>query len=68
MVVPAISGKSTFINKFINEDRLIVSEIAGTTIDSISIPFEIDGNDYIFIDTAGIRKGYNSYPLPFWIF
>ncbi|MDA9039522.1 ribosome biogenesis GTPase Der, partial [Gammaproteobacteria bacterium] len=54
------AGKSTFINKFINEDRLIVSEIAGTTIDSISIPFEIDGNDYIFIDTAGIRKGYKT--------
>ncbi len=52
------AGKSTFINKFINEDRLIVSEIAGTTIDAISIPFEFDNEQFIFIDTAGIRKGY----------
>ncbi len=52
------AGKSTFINKFINEERLIVSEIAGTTIDAISIPFEFDNEQFIFIDTAGIRKGY----------
>ena len=52
------AGKSTFINKFINEDRLIVSEIAGTTIDAISIPFEFNKQQFIFIDTAGIRKGY----------
>tara|TARA_B100001029_G_scaffold176957_1_gene180738 strand:+ start:810 stop:2195 length:1386 start_codon:yes stop_codon:yes gene_type:complete len=52
------AGKSTFINKFINQDRLIVSEIAGTTIDAISIPFEFDKQQFIFIDTAGIRKGY----------
>ena len=51
------AGKSTFINKFINEDRLIVSEVAGTTIDAISIPFSVGGSDFIFIDTAGIRKG-----------
>jgi len=54
------AGKSTFINKFINEERLIVSEIAGTTIDSISIPFNVDGKDYVFIDTAGIRKGFKT--------
>ena len=54
------AGKSTFINKFINEDRLIVSEIAGTTIDAISIPFSVGGSDFIFIDTAGIRKGYKT--------
>ena len=54
------AGKSTFINKFIKEDRLIVSEIAGTTIDSISIPISVNGNDFIFIDTAGIRKGYRN--------
>ena len=61
------AGKSTFINKFINEERLIVSEIAGTTIDSISIPFNVGGNDYIFIDTAGIRKGYkNSHKVEYF--
>ena len=54
------AGKSTFINKFINEDRLIVSEIAGTTIDAISIPFSVGESDFIFIDTAGIRKGYKT--------
>ena len=52
------AGKSTFINKLINQDRLIVSEIAGTTIDSISVPFEFNDQKFIFIDTAGIRKGY----------
>ena len=54
------AGKSTFINKFINEDRLIVSEVAGTTIDAISIPFSVGGSDFIFIDTAAIRKGYKT--------
>ncbi len=52
------AGKSTFINKLVNQDRLIVSEIAGTTIDAISIPFEINNEKFTFIDTAGIRKGY----------
>ena len=61
------AGKSTFINKFINEDRLIVSEIAGTTIDAISIPFSVDGSDFVFIDTAGIRKGYrNSHKIEYF--
>ena len=54
------AGKSTFINKFIKEDRLIVSEIAGTTIDAITIPFSVNNDDFIFIDTAGIRKGYRN--------
>ena len=52
------AGKSTFINNLINEDRLVVSEIAGTTIDAINVPFEFDDQKFIFIDTAGIRKGY----------
>ena len=52
------AGKSTFINQLVNQDRLIVSEIAGTTIDAISIPFEINNEKFTFIDTAGIRKGY----------
>ena len=54
------AGKSTFINKLINEDRLIVSEIAGTTIDAISIPFNFNNEEFILIDTAGIRKGYKN--------
>ena len=52
------AGKSTFINQFIKQDRLIVSDVPGTTIDSIHVPFEFDGDDFIFIDTAGIRKKY----------
>ena len=52
------AGKSTLINNLINEDRLIVSEIAGTTIDAISVPFEYNNEKFILIDTAGIRKGY----------
>ena len=52
------AGKSTLINQIINQDRLIVSEISGTTIDAISVPFEFNNHKFIFIDTAGIRKGY----------
>ena len=52
------AGKSTFINQFTKQDRLIVSDVPGTTIDSIHVPFEFDGDEFIFIDTAGIRKKY----------
>ncbi len=52
------AGKSTFINQFTKQDRLIVSDLPGTTIDSIHVPFVFDDEDFIFIDTAGIRKKY----------
>ena len=52
------AGKSTFINQFTKQDRLIVSEVPGTTIDSIHVPFVFDDENFIFIDTAGIRKKY----------
>ena len=52
------AGKSTFINQFTKQDRLIVSEIPGTTIDSIHVPFIFDEENFVFIDTAGIRKRY----------
>ena len=52
------AGKSTFINQFTKQNRLIVSDIPGTTIDSIHVPFSFDEKDYVFIDTAGIRKKY----------
>ena len=49
-------GKSSLINKLIGENRVIVSPIAGTTRDSIDTPFEKDGEKYLLIDTAGIRR------------
>lgn len=49
-------GKSTFINSIAREDRVIVSEVAGTTRDSIDVRFERDGKTYLAIDTAGVRK------------
>ncbi len=52
------AGKSTFINQFTKQDRLIVSDVPGTTIDSIHVPFIFDDENFIFIDTAGIRKKY----------
>ena len=50
------SGKSTLINAWAGEPRVIVSEIAGTTRDSIDVRFELDGRAILAIDTAGVRK------------
>lgn len=49
-------GKSSLVNALLKEDRLIVSDIAGTTRDSVDIPFKYNKQDYILIDTAGMRK------------
>ena len=49
-------GKSSLVNKILGENRVIVSNIAGTTRDAIDTPYERDGQKYIFIDTAGMRK------------
>ncbi|MEZ6143064.1 MAG: ribosome biogenesis GTPase Der [Zavarzinella sp.] len=49
------AGKSTFINALAEEDRVIVSEIPGTTRDSVDVRFERDGKTIIAIDTAGVR-------------
>lgn len=49
-------GKSSLINKILGEDRLIVSNIPGTTRDAVDSPITIDGQKYIFIDTAGMRR------------
>lgn len=49
-------GKSSLVNAILNEDRVIVSSIEGTTRDAIDTPFRHDGKDYVVIDTAGIRK------------
>lgn len=50
------TGKSTFINALAESERVIVSEVAGTTRDSIDVRFEHDGKVFIAIDTAGVRK------------
>lgn len=50
------AGKSTFTNALAGEDRVIVSEIAGTTRDAVDVRFEIDGKVCLAIDTAGLRK------------
>ena len=49
-------GKSSLINALLNEDRVIVSDIAGTTRDAIDTEFSYNNEDYIVIDTAGMRK------------
>ena len=49
-------GKSSIINKLLGENRVIVSNIAGTTRDAIDTVIEHDGKEYIFIDTAGLRR------------
>lgn len=49
-------GKSSLINKILGEDRLIVSDIAGTTRDAVDAEVLYDGKEYIFIDTAGLRR------------
>jgi len=49
-------GKSSFVNRLLGEERLVVSEIAGTTRDAIDSPFTYHGRDLIFVDTAGLRR------------
>lgn len=49
-------GKSSIVNALVGEDRMIVSEVAGTTRDSVDVRFTVDGEDYVFVDTAGLRR------------
>lgn len=49
-------GKSSLINKLAQEDRVIVSDIAGTTRDAIDTDIQYNGREYVFIDTAGLRR------------
>lgn len=50
-------GKSTFINTLVQSERMIVSEVAGTTRDSVDVRFEMDGKTWVAIDTPGLRRG-----------
>ena len=50
------SGKSTLINTLLDEDRMITSNIAGTTLDAIEIPFTFKKNNFLLYDTAGIMR------------
>ena len=49
-------GKSSIINRMIGKDRVIVSDIAGTTRDAVDTRIKHDGREYVFIDTAGLRR------------
>jgi GTP-binding protein len=50
------AGKSTLVNRLAGEERMIVSEIEGTTRDAVDVVFERDGEPFVVIDTAGVRK------------
>jgi GTP-binding protein len=49
-------GKSTLVNRLLGEERVIASEMPGTTRDSILVPFKRDGREFVLIDTAGLRR------------
>jgi GTP-binding protein len=49
-------GKSTLVNRLLGEERVIVSDVSGTTRDAIHVPLERDGRKYTLIDTAGVRR------------
>jgi GTP-binding protein len=49
-------GKSSLVNRFMGSDRVIVSDVAGTTRDAIDLPLEVDGRKVILVDTAGLRR------------
>lgn len=50
------AGKSSIVNRFLGEERVMVSDVAGTTRDAIDMPFKYNGKEYVLTDTAGIRR------------
>ncbi len=54
-------GKSSLVNAILNEEKAIVSDVAGTTRDAVDTPFKCNEKDYVIIDTAGIRKSGKIY-------
>ena len=57
------TGKSTFINSLTETERMIVSEVPGTTRDSVDVRFELDGKAFLAIDTPGFNRGKNRFRL-----
>src|SRR5690606_6571026 len=49
-------GKSSMVNRFLGDERVIVSDVAGTTRDAIDLPFEYEGRRMVLVDTAGLRR------------
>jgi len=49
-------GKSSLVNRFLGAERVIVSDVAGTTRDAIDLPLEVDGRRVVVVDTAGLRR------------
>jgi GTP-binding protein len=49
-------GKSTLVNRLVGEERMLACDMPGTTRDSVAVPFERDGQRYILLDTAGVRR------------
>jgi GTP-binding protein len=60
------TGKSTFINSLAQSERMIVSEVPGTTRDSVDVRFERDGKTFIAIDTAGVRRQKSLSDIEFY--
>ncbi len=61
-------GKSTFVNSLVQAERMIVSEIPGTTRDSVDVRFELDGKAFVAIDTPGIRRAQSRDNIDFYGF
>jgi GTP-binding protein len=60
------TGKSTFVNTLAQAERMIVSEIPGTTRDSVDVRFELDGKAFVAIDTPGLRRTKSQGPIDFY--
>ncbi len=60
------AGKSTLVNALAGEERMIVSEIPGTTRDAVDVRFERDGRSFVAIDTAGVRKKSSMNDIDFY--
>lgn len=60
------AGKSTLVNALAGDDRVIVSEVPGTTRDAVDVQFEMDGHTFVAIDTAGVRRKKSMNDIDFY--